>query len=642
MNSVIRELTTTFSTALSGKVLEGAQSMSASAKRNAPALMEPRRWAIAFASAFTLFAAFALLGIFLTRAAENVAVFWPANAVIIALGIALGKRQWIPLLAGSFIANAFVQTLMGDGLAISIGMPLANNVEIALMLFGLSKMGLGFQSIKSPSRAMIFICILGLSVIPAAIIGTATLMLVYGAPFSPTAIMWWAADLTSCMIILLPILSPWPTVQSLRDHLSAVTTVIGNLGVGLVLTVGGVYLFSTLGLPATSAIMLPLLWIAMRGGVFATAVTCSGFVLVEAFLVVVDAFPLVVSGETVRAAIFQLQTVSIVTALPVYLVATAVHAHRALIKLLADKEREASQKSDALEGTLASMNQGISCFDKDLRLTVWNAQYAKMFGMPVEQLYVGVHFLDLLNYQKERGNFEGEPQALLDKIRHLTANGQEFRAETELDSGKVVYTIHSPSPGGGWIGTHEDVTERRRETDRVQNEALHDVLTGLPNRRYFEQKLTKLKSEQRRAQDEGIAMLHIDLDHFKEINDTLGHDAGDAMLKHAAGVLKSALRDTDFVARIGGDEFVAICKVSGNTRFLSVLAERLVTLMQEPVIYEGTACQIGASIGIACGVGDQIDFLRVMKQADEALYQAKKQGRSCFVVHDMTDLRLVG
>ena len=351
-----------------------------------------------FIGAALLFAALAFLGIYLTRAAENVAVFWPANAAIIALGIALEKRQWLPLLAGSFAANALVQASMGDNLIVLIGMPLANSVEIGLMLWGLSKVEIGFQSLRTPTNAMVFIAILGASVFPAAFIGATTLHLEYGTPLGSAIISWWAADLTSCMIVLLPLLSPWPTVDGLRNRFKPSKALLAELCTGVALTILGFYLFSLLGLPATSAIVLPLLWVAMRGGVFATALTCSVFVFVEAILIVVDAFPLIVSGETVREAIFQLQTVSIETALPVYLVATAIHAHRVTNKLLTQKERQAVQKSDALEGTIQSMNQGLYCFDSELRLTVWNAQYARMFGVPVDNLYIGMHFLDLLIY----------------------------------------------------------------------------------------------------------------------------------------------------------------------------------------------------------------------------------------------------
>jgi diguanylate cyclase (GGDEF)-like protein/PAS domain S-box-containing protein len=166
---------------------------------------------------------------------------------------------------------------------------------------------------------------------------------------------------------------------------------------------------------------------------------------------------------------------------------------------------------------------------------------------------------------------------------------------------------------------------------RLEFNSLHDSLTRLPNRRWLDGML----ADHVRAFDsegERAALLHLDLDRFKQINDTLGHAAGDAILMRAAEVLKSNMRPGDFVARVGGDEFVILCKIEDADRerwseMLSVMAERIIERMQQPVLYEGHECRVGVSIGIACDLDQLGDPRRLLVNSDLALYRAKNRGR---------------
>ena len=164
---------------------------------------------------------------------------------------------------------------------------------------------------------------------------------------------------------------------------------------------------------------------------------------------------------------------------------------------------------------------------------------------------------------------------------------------------------------------------------RIEHNALHDSLTGLPNRRYVDEML-KRHAASGYGETGSIALLHIDLDRFKQINDTLGHAAGDAMLIHASAVLRANCRDNDFVARVGGDEFVVLTTASDGDIYLGTLAERIVKQMHLPVTYEGHQCRFGVSIGIAAERGATIDVKRLLINADIALYRAKARGRNRF------------
>jgi diguanylate cyclase (GGDEF)-like protein len=163
--------------------------------------------------------------------------------------------------------------------------------------------------------------------------------------------------------------------------------------------------------------------------------------------------------------------------------------------------------------------------------------------------------------------------------------------------------------------------------ERLEYSALHDALTGLPNRRYVDERL--LQDAAWCARHGGsLALLHIDLDRFKQINDTLGHGAGDVMLTHAANLLKASLRDDDFLARIGGDEFIIVRRSEGDTQNLTRLAEHIIDLIRQPVPYENRLCRIGASIGIAVDSGEDVDPKRLLVNSDIALYRAKARGRN--------------
>ncbi|MER9948527.1 EAL domain-containing protein [Mesorhizobium sp. M0047] len=155
---------------------------------------------------------------------------------------------------------------------------------------------------------------------------------------------------------------------------------------------------------------------------------------------------------------------------------------------------------------------------------------------------------------------------------------------------------------------------------RIEHVALHDSLTGLPNRRYLDEMLADTGESDRRT-----AMLHLDLDRFKQINDTLGHAAGDAMLVQASKVIKANAGSGDFVARIGGDEFVVVTYGRDDDE-LSALADRIIEEMRQPVDYQGHPCRFGVSIGIAADSG--VDTKQLLVNADLALYRAKSRGRN--------------
>lgn len=162
---------------------------------------------------------------------------------------------------------------------------------------------------------------------------------------------------------------------------------------------------------------------------------------------------------------------------------------------------------------------------------------------------------------------------------------------------------------------------------RIEAQSLHDPLTGLPNRRYLDEVLSKFASA-KTGESVRLGILHVDLDRFKQINDTLGHVAGDAMLNHVARTLSDIAGAENFVARVGGDEFVIVCVSYRAADDLAALADAIIKRIQQPVPYLGHLCRFGASIGIAMEQGPQLDAGRMLINGDMALYRAKERGRN--------------
>jgi diguanylate cyclase (GGDEF)-like protein len=183
-------------------------------------------------------------------------------------------------------------------------------------------------------------------------------------------------------------------------------------------------------------------------------------------------------------------------------------------------------------------------------------------------------------------------------------------------------------PDFGWVATHEDITEQRRSEVKIEYMAHHDSLTGLANRVLLNERLERAIG--RIDPDEIVAVHHLDLDQFKAVNDTLGHPAGDKLLRIVADRLRGLVRETDTIARMGGDEFVIVQPSIADPADATSLAQRVIKLMSEPYDLDGQQAVIGASIGIVVSPGDGLSADKLLRNADLALYRAKGDGRGTF------------
>ncbi|WP_428674062.1 PAS-domain containing protein [Roseibium sp.] len=301
---------------------------------------------------------------------------------------------------------------------------------------------------------------------------------------------------------------------------------------------------------------------------------------------------------------------------------------------LAENERTARLRSEELEAILSEMRQGVSVFDRDGRLTLWNQQYVDIFGKPEGEVRKGISLMELIEAEKNRGEFEGDVHEHVSDLLVRLSSGQVVPCKFEHPGGRIISSIHVPMPTGGWIGTHEDVTQREKAAQKIEFAAHHDMLTGLANRTLFNLRLEEEIAAAAATGRHGDLML-LDLDRFKPVNDRFGHDVGDELLKQVARRLKECVRSSDLIARLGGDEFGVLLSgtdaAGGST---AEVAERLVQKIMVPFTVQGHTVSIGVSIGIASVTGETDDARPILKRADVALYQVKEHGRNGYKFFD--------
>jgi diguanylate cyclase (GGDEF)-like protein len=213
-----------------------------------------------------------------------------------------------------------------------------------------------------------------------------------------------------------------------------------------------------------------------------------------------------------------------------------------------------------------------------------------------------------------------------------TANVRRHQAaefELEQDDGRIIALAQQPMEDGGWVATCADVTEQRRAQARIAHMARHDELTNLPNRYAFRERIQEVLNASR-ADGSMLAVMCLDLDNFKEVNDTLGHPTGDALLCAVAERLVGCVRETDMVARFGGDEFAILQLEVGRLEDAERLASRLVDEMRRPFLINGDLVYSAGSVGIAISPKHGNDPVVLQKNADLALYAAKAERRRTY------------
>ena len=295
-----------------------------------------------------------------------------------------------------------------------------------------------------------------------------------------------------------------------------------------------------------------------------------------------------------------------------------------------DTAAEARRRGDALaaangmlDAALNNMGQGLIMLDADLRLRVSNRHFQTLHGLPGELLYAGMPLGEILALSRAAGNLpDGDLATMEHKARARLAARRQAVDQRVMGSGRVLSVRRVPMDGGGWVCTYEDITEQNRSVARIAHLSRHDVLTDLPNRAALQDTLRTACREPNIS----LAVHCVNLDRFKNVNDTNGYDIGDAVLCEVARRLRQSVRDLDLVARLGGDEFAIIQRNVDDPVAVTALAGRLINIMSQPFRINEHDVVIGASIGIAVSSADQRDDARLLRNADLALDRAKQDG----------------
>ena len=309
------------------------------------------------------------------------------------------------------------------------------------------------------------------------------------------------------------------------------------------------------------------------------------------------------------------------------------------------RARDAALGHAEFRAALEGMAQGVWKFDAADRLVIANSRSGELLGVEPDPLVPGMP-LSAIRPAGAAGP-DGVAAAILRRLRtRADREAAESFVETD-DGGRAIAVTIRPLPQGAWLATFDDITERHAAERHIRHMARHDPLTGLANRAYLMERLEEALSERAAAQAEAkeqgaLALLYLDLDRFKQVNDTLGHPAGDALLRQVAGRIRQSLRtgldgrSEDLVARLGGDEFVAMLRTTpggelDSRQIAARVGDRLVAALTAPFDLDGQVAHIGTTVGIALWPENGGSAEELLRAADLALYQGKSGGRGRYV-----------
>ena len=289
------------------------------------------------------------------------------------------------------------------------------------------------------------------------------------------------------------------------------------------------------------------------------------------------------------------------------------------------------EKTGLLEATLQRMEQGVLMVNAMGIVEVCNRRAVDLLGLPAELMASKPLFAEVLAFQWDSDEFVDAPQEMQAFVRSGGMHDGPQRYDRTRPDGRVLEIQSVPIEGGGILRTYTDITERKRAEDRIRHIARHDGLTALVNREVF---LEHLAGAVQGAQSsaEQFAVLYLDLDAFKPVNDRLGHAIGDKVLAVVASRMRGVARDTDVVARMGGDEFAILQRHIPSVEQTQQLARRVVEAVRRPIDIEGRPVAVGVSIGVALYPAHGVDADELLRNADSAMYQAKSSGPGRFRV----------
>lgn len=281
-----------------------------------------------------------------------------------------------------------------------------------------------------------------------------------------------------------------------------------------------------------------------------------------------------------------------------------------------------------LDVAVNNMTQALLLFDKAERLVICNRRYLEMFGLSPDKVKPGYLLRDLIQHRKDIGSLSGDVDEYCSLFRDTCKKGEVSQTLVNAPDGRCLQVVNRPLMEGGWVSTIEDVTEQRRSEELTNRLAHYDTLTDLPNRTLL---LKRLEEEMRQCDGSNqLAVLFLDTDEFKTVNDSLGHHVGDELLRSMARNLQACLGAKDFVARLGGDEFAVLAPGVTGREDILLLVHRIYEAIRQAHDCAGHQLTVDSSIGIAIAPTDGSCSDQILQNADLAMYEAKASGRRTY------------
>lgn len=574
---------------------------------------------------FYCFLMYALLT--LGRAAGVSSVIWPTNALALGIYMLFRRSDFLPftfvVIGGAFI----VHLLLGDTLSYSIACAIGSGLTFGLVGWGCTHFGMASSRTLSVRMVIGLAGVAIFATIPGAFVGAVTLTATTGGDVGQYFMRWWLPEMASIVLLLPPFAlwrnaDDWPGPEEIPHGTQPSPLHRANLGETVVASAvlaasGGIAIL--VGDPLMLNLgAVALLWFAFRLGVFQTAAAASLFSVAMVIGTSVGTWHF---GEDRLVGLLRLQGVMALDVLPALFVAAVIAQRERLRRKLHQDERR-------LSFALEAANDGIWDLHVPTGSLFLSPQAHRMLGYgpgeikpKLSDVHEMIHCEDLHNCA--RGFLENESA-------HTDSYEREFRIRHKTgtwiwlhERGKVVER-DAEHKAIRVVGTVTDVTRRKQLEEELAHAAAHDRLTGVANRAAFDDALSVAQSRWEHY-GEDFALMLIDLDHFKSVNDTHGHAAGDALLSATAAFLREATRTGDLVARFGGDEF-AVIAFERDRAEIAGLARHICATLSRPVTGPAGLLTSSVSLGIAMA-GDGSTATHLLRQADEALYEAKRAGR---------------
>lgn len=562
------------------------------------------------------------LGIAFTRNVTNVAAIWPANGILLAalLG-ARDKATRNRLIVSCLFANAFAVMLNGDPWATVVAFPLIGVAE-CLLAFHLLRATSGRRiDFTKAWTVLAFVAVCAAAPLLPSAAGALVAAQVFAADYRQALTTWYLSDTLGLLLLTPAMLLLWPRTSI------AGTAPSNNDVTRHFLLLGGASLvvFLQSSLPLLFVLIPISVLIAFRLGPRYAAIATLWLTIVSLTCTYQGWGPASLMQDA-ATRLWVVQLFCFVNLLTSLAVAAEVADRERLRSELERVSILASERHRQLHTALDAMSQGVCLFDNRSRVVVRNTRFLEIYGLSDEVVPPGMPLGELMAVCQRAG-------AVPDRDSHAVELNVDSDIEQQLMDGRHIRINQRVLSDGGVICTYTDFTAEKQAEVELLHRTLHDVLTGVPNRRLLVERIdAALETE--RAGGAGCAVMLIDVDYFKSINDSMGHAAGDELLRVVAERLSGCVRNTDTVARLGGDEF-AVLLTEGEQRIEpGAVASRILDAIKKPIYIEGKLIRVGMSIGIAVPPKDGTTTDDILKAADVALYKAKRGGRGKFAFFD--------